>query len=286
MPSLSAPLYQIDQPETDRKVVPYISLPSSKRLTLGIYYAPTMTFANVKDQLSSSVESIDISRNAAYANRFGVNLEKQIARHWSIGLGLEYTHFRVDSEYLVGVPYSSEDERQNALGNYEKNYQHSLPSSFGKLNTEFGLDRLHDEIVPENELLHVTMSLAHQLHVLSIPLYARYHIDHNKWRYSLMAGVQTNFWLGQPNTTLTTSLSHHTAVHHRHTSVENDSAPELKNTSFGYLFGLGIEYQIADQIYASFQPNYQGSFTPLYKDDNFKSYPSSLGLQVGIRYGF
>lgn len=237
------------------------------------------------NRLTGPKPSIIHDQKPLFAYRTGLGLEARLSRHWSVRSGLQYTLSRIRTDYKLQVPFTHVNEFQHDDGNFDNQYNHSLPSALGNYPARFVLTRANSATVGEGELMDLDLSIRQHTRFLSLPLQIRYASAVNKrWQAGAQAGFIANQAIGVATEGPPTVVSHHSAIHQRHTSVGNPSLQELQKTSFDLCIGLDARYELSPRWGFSLETGYQRAVTPLYKNGAVKNYLWAANFGLGLHY--
>ncbi len=235
------------------------------------------------NRLSGQEPAIIKDQKALLTWRTGLGLEAVLNRHWSLISGVDYTHSRVETDYNLAVPYTHNGEFQHDDGNFDNQYNHSLPSSLGNYPLQLVLTRESTANVEEGEVMNLDLAIKQQTRFVSLPLQLRYGLGKHRWQFGVKAGVFANHVLGISSET-PKLVSHHGAIHERNTSIGTPPLSDLKNWTLDYTFGLDMRYQLTPRFGLSLSSAYQRGITPVYEDALVKNYLQAWSLGAGVQY--
>lgn len=217
--------------------------------------------------------------------RAGIGLEAAINRQWSVLTGLDYNHSRIETDYQLAVPFTRNGEFQHDDGNFDNQYNHSLPSSLGDYPAQFVLTRASNAQVEEGEVMNLELYIRQQTRFVSLPLQLRYGFGKHRWQAGAKAGIYANHVLGisSENPEL---VSHHGAIHERQTTIGTPPLNDLEKWTLDYTLGIDLRYQFLPRFALSTSTGYQRGITPVYKGENVKNYLHAWNLGVGVQYWF
>ncbi|MBK8567945.1 MAG: hypothetical protein IPN76_32650 [Saprospiraceae bacterium] len=181
------------------------------------------------------------------------------------------------------MPFTHNGEFQHDDGNYDNQYNHSLPSSLGEYPLQMVLTRASDATIHEGEVMDLELRIRQKTQFLSLPLQLRYGFGKNKWQMGIRAGAIANHALNVESETPDLKPLH-SAIHQRQTFVGAPAVTDLEKWTFDYAFGLDMRYRISSRVALSMSTGYQQGFTPVYKDDAVKNYLQAVNLGVGFHY--
>ena len=183
------------------------------------------------------------------------------------------------------VRYESQTERLNSDGNYESNYHVNLPTSFGEIETDVALTRSSSTQIQQNDYINLVLKTQQELKNLGVPIAIRYRTAGNKFHFSVKAGVSANFIL-QKDVTVKAAAVTRNGFQHRRTIIDKQFSG-LKNTTFDVLFGMGLDYDISNNLSIYFEPTVTHSINPVYNlNGKIKTYPIVASLNIGLAYRF
>lgn len=264
-----------------------LHLPISKKASPSFQLIASLNagLALTDNRLSGQKPAIIKDQKALLTWRTGVGVEAAFNRHWSLISGMDYQHSRIETQYQLAVPYRHNGETQHDDGNFDNQYNHSLPSGLGNYPAQLVLTRTNGVDVQEGELINLDLKVKQQTRFVSLPLQLRYGFGKHRWQFGVRAGVFANHVLGI-SSEKPKLVSHHGAIHERHTSIGNPPLSDLKNWTFDYKLGLDLRYQLTPRFGLSFASAYQRGFTPVYEDALVKNYLQAWSLGAGVQYFF
>jgi hypothetical protein len=236
----------------------------------------------VGSQLEGNPPAIIKGEKPLAAFRTGVGLEAAFSKNWSIETGLDYLVSSTQTDYSLQVPYTHQNEYQHDDGNYDNVYNHSLPSPLGNYPAQLILTRESSASVAEGELMNLDLSIQQRIQLLSLPLMLKFAFGKAPLRFGVKSGLRTNLALGIESE-YSSLVSHHSAIHQRHTSIGKPSLSELQRVTFGYSFGFDVNYQLNQRWGLFMESAYQRSILPIYKNQEVRSYLRGFELGLGLR---
>lgn len=253
---------------------------SKKRLPLVVhFYAGAALTGN---RLVGEKPDIIVRQKALMGWQAGAGLEAIFNRHWSLETGLRYGFHRLQTDYALAVLFTHNGEFQHNDGNYDNQYNHSLPSVLGNYPLQMVLTRESAVDVMEGEVMRLDLEISQRIQQLSLPLRLRYGLGKRRWQAGIRAGVVANHTLAVQAEDHPALVSHHGAIHQRHTSVGSPAIGNLQKFTFDTNLGLDFRYQLTPRTGFSFSADYQWALTPVYKSEILNSYLQSVGINAGF----
>lgn len=280
VPTLALSILTTDSKLPSRNI--HLPKPEGKALPLAIIGSLQAGLALTGNRLSGEKPTIISNQQPLTTWRAGIGLEGIINRHWSVLSGVEYTHSRIETEYQLQVPFTHNGEYQHDDGNFDNQYNHSLPSALGNYPAQFVLTRASDATIHEGDLMDLELHIRQQTRFLSLPLQVRYGFGKHRWQLGAKAGVIANHVLGV-SSEMPSLIPHHEAIHQRHTSIGTPSRADLQKWTLDYTFGLDLRYQLTNRFRLSLNGSYQQGMTPVYQSDIEKLPPC---VELGCRAAF
>ncbi|MCU0348594.1 MAG: outer membrane beta-barrel protein [Saprospiraceae bacterium] len=235
------------------------------------------------NQLSGQKPAIIQDQKALLTWRTGLGLELPFSKNWSVITGVDFNHSRIETAYNLAVPYTHNGEFQHDDGNYDNQYNHSLPSALGNYPAQFVLTRESSSQVNEGEVMELELTIRQKTQFLSFPLQLRYALGNQRWQLGARTGVFANHVLGiqseKPNL-----VSNHSAIHERHTSIGAPPLTDLQKWTFDVTLGLDLRYQLSSKLGLSATSSFQRGVTPVYEDEFVKSHLHAWNLGLGLHY--
>lgn len=281
LPLLS--LSNFDQQPTAPKLDLHLSNPKDQGASVKFIASILGGLALTGNQLSGQKPAIIQDQKALVTWRTGLGLELPFSKNWSVITGVDFNHSRIETAYNLAVPYTHNGEFQHDDGNYDNQYNHSLPSALGNYPAQFVLTRESSSQVNEGEVMNLELTIRQKTQFLSLPLQLRYALGNQRWQIGARTGVFANHVLGiqseKPKL-----VSNHSAIHERHTSIGAPPLTDLQNWTFDLTLGLDLRYQLNSKLGLSATSSFQRGVTPVYKDELVKSHLYAWNIGLGIHY--
>jgi hypothetical protein len=282
---LNALDYPVSLPFVDLNI-PITSTPTiSKVALLATLYSGISLTGN---HLTGEQPAIIADQKSLFAFRTGVGLEARFNRQWSVGMGLHYATSNVQTVYQLAVPFTNNGEFQHDDGNFDNEYNHSLPSSLGNYPAQLVLTRESTATVEEGEVMNLDLTIRQRMRFLSVPVTLRYGFGKNPVvpvQFGINMGIIGNRTLGI-SSEASSLVSHHGAIHQRHTSIGNPVYDDLQKVTLDYSLGLDARYFLAPNMSLTLEANYQRGITPIYQDEMVKNYLRAWNAGVGLQVVF
>jgi hypothetical protein len=235
----------------------------SSSLSASAYYSQERAWIHLKDDnKSDGTGASDFYEREKFESAFtaGADIGYQFKSNWTLAAGFAYSERKfsmVYSEIYVGYGFDG-----------DLHYQY--PTSWGiveKPNT--GSKVLHD-----GDTLRKSISCTQSMKLISVPLTLRYVISDKKlcWYAALSASVNfvnhaiMNLKIGET------------------TGMIERNVDGLKSMYFGYAFSTGLQCKLIRGFGLFAEPVFRGSITSVTENLDIKSYPYSMGLNIGIRF--
>ncbi len=260
-----------------------LGIPVLRKKGLGLVASLHAGLALTGNHLTGEKPNIISDQKALFSWQSGVGLEAVINRNWSVLTGLNYNISRIETDYSLAVPFTHNGEFQHDDGNYDNQYNHSLPSSLGEYPLQMVLSRASDATIHEGEVMDIDLRIRQKTQLFSLPLQLRYGFGKNNWQMGIRAGGIANHILDVESETPDLNPLH-SAIHQRKTFVGAPAVTDLEKWTFDYAIGLDMRYRISSRIALSMSTGYQRGFTPVYQDDAVKNYFQAVNLGVGFHY--
>lgn len=260
-----------------------LQIPTTKTHSIGLLGSAYAGLALTGNRLTGEKPGILSQQKALMAWRTGIGLEAVLNHHWSVLTGVDYNTSRIETKYSLAVPFTHNGEFLHDDGNYDNQYNHSLPSALGNYPLQMVLTRASDATIHEGEVMDLDLRIQQKTAFLSVPLQLRYGFGKNKWQIGIRAGAVANHVLAVESETAKLT-PHHAAIHQRHTSIGAPKLAELEKWTFDYAFGLDWRYQLTNRLGLNAGTALQLAATPVYQDEAVKNYLNSVGLNLGVHY--
>jgi hypothetical protein len=240
----------------------------NNRFSLTAFYAPELdnrlyTKDNDSDDQKNTNDDDYKEREAAgYSFSTGLKGGYSLNEHWTFFAGLEYLAV---SQRISPLTVYSEPTEPGA--------RHYV------LNTSSGSAELPNTgVAPTatDSLMLNSSTLA--LKFINIPLIAQYGIRKKRFLWYGFAGVSLNYLVAEK---LIVELPNNNGGADLYT-IRNLNGTNKFN--LGLVAGLGMGYSISERFSLHLEPGFKGMLTAVNSNTAVKSYPYSMGLNVGLTY--
>lgn len=147
-----------------------------------------------------------------------------------------------------------------------------------QFNTSYGTSEIPNDLGSApivGDSIIINSKSTQVLHVIGVPVIAKYQITRNKFSYYAQLGASFNFIAGQK------------LIVETPTKTETIKKVEgLNQYYYGGIIGLGVSYNPIKKLSILFEPTMKGAITPINKNTPISTRPISLGLALGISWHF
>ena len=224
---------------------------------IGLYFTPEMMFNNI--------DSVTLM------NTYSLNIEPSwyFSKHWFMRFGAGVSYVR--DRGFANVDYLSED----FIGSYDSVYNITFEDIGGEVLPVYHTKEV--DIWDSVRHLEIT-EITNSYYYLQFPLMFGYHNSTSKVKWYFYGGPAMN-------------ISIHEQIEDPKESIEFIEVIDLENRlpnrtdySVQLWVGAGIDFRIGQKFSLAFEPNYRYYFEPVFKEDNYKTALSGLGLRFGLVY--
>jgi len=207
---------------------------------------------------------------------------RDLGTRWSIGFGLEYGRYLLNSTTLHQVRYTRAGETLNTRGNFENRFNLNINTSYGELSTDVILERSSDAQIPEHQFIDLSLQTRQTMQVLQFPVSVRYVIPLRHVMICAHGGVSANFLLEnvlefRAIQSLDTDIMLARGLRRAQLSGSRDFA-------WGYQFGLCLEVPVDRRLSIQMEPTFSGYLQSVYRNQQVVVYPVLMDIHVGVRY--
>src|SRR5690606_18665136 len=123
----------------------------------------------------------------------------------------------------------------------------------------------------------LNLTIEQELSFVSVPLRLRYGFSKAPFHFGVKGGIVANriFDISSKSVGL---VSHHSAIHQRHTSIGNPIFDELQKTTFDYSVGFDARYSVTKRSQVFMEISHQWGLTPIYEEEGFRNFLRSDAL--------
>lgn len=283
-PLANIPTLQIAPHFTNTHLLAALSKNPKSKKHLPLIISAFTGIANTGNRLSGMGPNTITRQKALTGWQTGLGIELGIQRRWSLLTGLYYHSHRIQTDYALAVPFTHLGEYLHNDGNYDNQYNHSLPSALGDYSLQLLLSRESNATIDEGEIIRLDLNVRQHIHQLGIPLNVRYALGQGRWQMGIRTGVTGKYTLSLEAEDNPGFVSHHGAIHQRHTTVGNPSFSDLSKFTMTANLGLDVRYRFTPQLGLSVDADWQRALNPIYKDENVQSYLRSFGINAGLHF--
>jgi hypothetical protein len=209
---------------------------------------------------------------------------RDFSSRWSLGIGVDYNSYVLNSASLHQIRYTRAGEVQNGRGNFENRLNLSLNTSYGQVNTDIVIERSSDAMINENQFINIALNTRQAMQVLQIPVSVKYNIPLGLLTMSMRGGIAANMLL-ENSIEFSTIESLNTGI------VRTRASRILQLTgsrsfALGYQIGTGVEMPLNRQWSVMIEPGFSGYLQPVYQNRHVVIYPHVFNIYLGARYTF
>lgn len=244
-------------------------LPNSKlqghRFSIAGFYAPSYSINQLKDNTNDNFDDVTMYHSREkeqYSYSAGLLLRYDLSDRWSIGAGATFSQTR----YSIAVPvmYASFDAK------HELHYQY--PTAVGVVN----MPTEKQQPVHEGDSMLMSDQSIQSVKYLNTPLLIRHQVGINKFTLYAEAGIS-------PAIVLQEKLNMH--IGNETTTIVNN-IEGLQKINFGFVAGLGAQYNFFPDFGIFLEPTIKGSLSSITKNTAVNAYPHTIGINVGASIRF
>lgn len=257
-------------PGTPVKTPPALVLSNFlSRISVSGFFSPSIAKQFLKDNNDvDDIKEDDIneSEEEPFAYSTGIKAGYDLQNNWSVQTGCNYSvsSFNINPTALYAKPGKS------------GNVSYSLVTGSGVVEIP------SDASTNMGDTLLIGKTSTQTLSFISIPLQIAYNHPVKRFIFYASAGVSANILLNSQ-----------TNVHYEDDGSGDDNEDDtfdniegLKNSYYGFTFGLGAKYMLTKKIFLSAEPSFSGALTPINKNVPIQSHPYFWNLGIGIGYHF
>lgn len=263
---------------------------------VGFSGTPLLSYRHVQssnsDVLYSSVNTSSLEQN--YNNEkplvsysAGINVNYNLSNRWAIQSGFYYS----ETGQIIEDIYF--DQNPAAI-NPNSNSEFLINTSAGNIvignsleliasqapradNTEFSYDNTVSQggsIATSTNSSNTSADFVQTLEYYELPLIINYKMIDRKLDVKLSGGFSANF------------LSANTTYLQNNGNRQNIDAElsGIKNTTYGSIIGIGLEYPLISQLLLNLSPTFRYSISAINSSGN--THPYSFGVYTGLKYSF
>jgi len=211
---------------------------------------------------------------SGYAFDFG--FKKQLTPNLYFTTSIGASKMQYITAYDVTLPYDITSESTNENGDGQIDFEHSLPTSFGNIDTEVSLVRPRNSTNTETGVL-LDYDVSSNFTFVNAFLGLEYQFD---FLSGLYAGASVSpSYLIDHTSNVYQSLSHHQTIHTTDNHASSDYE-ELQKWLWGGSINLGYNLPITSKGFLGLEGRYNYYFTPHYTSTGYESHIENYGLRL------
>jgi len=232
----------------------------------------------ISDQYTSDLAPFEFN----YSNDIGwaVNLEVQLPvnKYLDIFGGVQYEQIETSSGHNSALTYKLNIEQ----GERTNDYQLDLATPYGLSQASFRFDRIENVSGGSVNLL-VDFHSRHTIKNLSIPVGIKVFPLGKQKRFvpSANIGLGTNYLMNISNG-IQGIDTHHSSIQYTKQGVSTFASPELNKWHFDMRLGLGLDYNITNDIQLNLNMDWSRGLNPIFKQENYNTKINRYRLSLGL----
>ena len=266
-----------------------IKTTSYKKWSIQPYLSTLFANRVLRNKETGKVRDFGQSNSSEFSYGGGADINLHLNKNWSIFSGLSYQNLNLTSVHRVGLRYSEVDAAINDNGNPERDYDVDMSTEYGDINFEVRAEneQQHDGFdYSEGRPIRANVTVAQQLHYMSIPVGLKYQLNAGKWSVALKGAVMPSFLVADEiDITKIKFVEDRLVV--RDAQLKANKVSKLLNPFvLNAQAGLGIGYQISSNLKLAVEPNLQANLTPYLERPKREVRIYSLEFRAGLAYQF
>lgn len=224
---------------------------------IGLYFTPEMMLNNID--------------SVTFMNIYSLNIEPSwyFNKHWFMRFGAGVSYVR--DRGFAKVDYLSND--------YIGTYDSVTSITYDTVGSELFRVYHTKEVEVWDSIRHLAISeMTNTYYYIQVPMLFGYHNSTNKFKWYFYGGPAVNISIIEQIEDPGTGIEFIEIV-----QLEN-KLPQRINYSLQLWVGAGIDFRVGRRFSLAFEPNYRYYFKPIYKENNYKTALSGLGLRFGLVY--
>jgi len=220
----------------------------------------------------------DESTLASWA--YGASIGIELNQKWTANVELLYNQRSHQSTYLIELPYSTSNETLDNEGDYINDFQHSLPTSLGDVQTDVTLSRIQTSMIEDDELVGIDLAFRNQTESLIVPVNAAYYPSGVNRGIYFSGGLVNEIFLNSKLSGIQ-SNSHHSGVHNKSVNVQYDDTQQNKY-GLGASAGIGYVWNLYANTSLKLGVNYDFALTDNYNFSGYEHKTNNLSFGLSI----
>jgi len=264
------------------------------KLSVAGFYSPELANQYFKNSSSSAGQSAGTTSSEKFGPSFntGALFRYDISDKgvWSVGVGLTYSTLEQITSLTTSYIVPSDTDHNTAIHGADSSFFHfsSSGSQHYTFNSSCGTVHLQTQpsfLTPHSNIpdtVKFTTNTSIQLKYINVPVIIRYSPDFlTKGRFSFYAnvGMSFSFLVNKQAKVVIGDASN------SYSETSNDISG-LRSMYYGWLFGIGAQYQFYRGFSVFAEPSFRGSISSITDSNSQSFYPYSLGVNTGISYHF
>ncbi|MCD6112622.1 MAG: hypothetical protein J7J86_05060 [Bacteroidales bacterium] len=202
---------------------------------------------------------------------------------FSYGLKIRY-NTKSNFSFLSGVNFSSLGQKNNEIVSYKSpDNSINIPTSIGNIKiSNSKMSIINSSKVDTDTLIDGTnfkylsdLGLTQKLKYIEIPFEVKYTVIDKSFKFNIIGGISTGVL-----------INNNTYLEKDNESIELDGAGGLKSFIYNGVVGLGLEYNIYNNMSLVLEPSFKYYLSSINKKTIIKYYPYIFNCSFGICYSF
>ncbi len=244
--------------------------------------SPVYSFRNVNykaDNVSYDwVGGQNNEKNEVPVVAFSGGIDVEYSRNrWSFSSGLYYSQTGQETEnfnFNRMVVYSAETNIYASTSAGNITYQQTSDLEVSVFNTP-ETDNHYPPNAIETEPVESDARLKQDFEYLEIPFITKYKIIDRKIDVQVLAGVSTNFLIGNSN-----------ILSYTGNELDMGKVKNIRSINYNSIVGLGFQYPVSKFLKFRLQPVFKYSLLPINEEYSVQNFPYSFAVYTGVAFDF
>ena len=255
------------------------STPQPKKIWIKLQGSPLLIKRQVKN---TNLPNAGFANQGLSGFETGIHIGLDLNKRWAIETGVDFFNLDVVNERRKRFLFNSNNEILNSDGLLESSVTAENINGLGSSDGELVFVRSSSDVIPNGTQITATVGSASQINHLEIPLILNYKLINRRILVNLRAGLVWNYVLNHNSELNDVAVDNPMLVFNR---GEISPLNGIKQQTFSYQLGCGVEYRLNKLWSFTLEPTYQRGLIPHIEFNNgTQLFLEKSGVFVGLKY--
>jgi opacity protein-like surface antigen len=261
-------------------ILPEFEISQKGKLTFGVGIGTTFWQHRISNDYTADLAPFDFNYQDAWGWQTSFSLNVALNNYFDAFASLQFEQVKATSGHNSDLTYDILEEENpfDPLNDYALN----LATPYGLSGATFNFNRGQTLASDEVNLL-VDFNSEHLIRNFSLPLGVVIYPLGKKRKFSptVNLGFGINY-LAQISNKIQSIETHHDAIQYDDSGSSTFVSPDLEKWHFDYRLGLGLKYEVQQNLYLQLNYNWIRGLNPIYKLENYETRIDRHQISIGL----